>query len=214
MCVKIKAHENLIYTLGQGFDGIEGYSESFNMTNNKKTVKIDLVNPEDTNEFDSFINESPYIYYAENSDMLTIYDTVKTYKSIISIILLLIVLMLLSNIINANTADALLRKDEFLFLRHIGLSRKQEKKIHLSENLIVCAIATLGGCVLGTLLGNVLGNSLLMLYADETCLVIDLINILICSIYMVVFGIISTLFSKTRINLRFSCKIALLFHFK
>lgn len=188
---------HLIYTLGQGFDGIEGYSESFNMSNNEKIVKIDLVDPEDTKEFDSFINESPYLYCDENSDMLAIYDTVKTYKSIITIIILLIVLMLLSNIINTNTADAMLRKDEFLFLRHIGLSRKQEKKIHLAENLIISMIATIWGCILATLLGNLLGNSLLKLYTDEICLAVDLISILICSIFMVVLGIISTVFSKT-----------------
>lgn len=189
---------HLIYTLGQGFDGIEGYSESFNVSGGEKIVKIDLIDIENTEKFDSFINESPYLYCDESSELLLIYDTVKTYKTIITIIILLIVIMLLSNVINTNTADAILRKGEFIFLRHIGLSRKQEKKIHLDENLIISMISTIWGCILGTVLGNVLGNWLLMLFTDEICLAVDWVNILICSVFMVVLGIISTIFSKNK----------------
>ena len=190
---------HLIYTLGGKLDGIKGFSEEFNAISSDYDVKIDLKDSENTEEFDKYINDVNYIYYDQHYEPMLIYNTVKSYRIVVSTFIILVLLMYLTNIINVNKADMLIRKKEFKILQHIGLSIKQKRKILLSENMISCVIAIILGSILGTITGNILIYIILLLYNDiKTTFVIDWLSILACGLTLIIFSVLTTQISKER----------------
>ena len=189
----------LIYALGGDFDGIEfGFSEDFNTMHSEYLVKIDLKDVANTEEFDKYINDVNYIYYDEHYDAMLVFKTVKSYKIIVTAFIVLVLLMYLTNIINVNKADFLIRKNEFKILRHIGMSKKQLNKVLLSENLIGSIIAVLLGSILGTIVGNLLIYTVFSMEDIKYNISVDFVSIAICIFTMIIFSICSTVFTKNK----------------
>lgn len=189
---------HIIYMLGGSFDGINGYSDEFNTYSFDYRVKIDLKDLSDTEEFDDYINNALFTYYDEHSSAMQVYNTVKTGRMIINVFILLILLVYLTNIININKADYIIRKKEFQILRHIGMSQRQHNKILLSENFIAGCIGLIFGCILGTITGNIICYNILLLFEAKPYICIDYAGIIICTTAMLIFNTLTTLLSKVR----------------
>lgn len=189
---------HVIYMLGGTFDGINGYADEFTTFSTDCRVKIDLKDLSDTEEFDEYVNNVLFTYYDEHYSAMQVYNTIKTGRMIIDIFILLILLVYLTNIININKADYIIRKKEFQILRHIGMSQRQHNKILLSENFIAGCIALIFGCILGTITGNIICYYILLLLEAEPYICIDYAGIIICVIAMFIFNTLTTLLSKVK----------------
>ena len=181
----------MIYELGGDFDGITTIPEGYNSRSSDYCMRIDLKENINTSSLDDYINKVPYVYDDNLSVANTIYSTIKAYKYIITAFILIVLIMYLTNVINVNRADVLIRKKEFEIMRHIGMSKKQQGVILLSESLISSIIALIFGSILGTIGGYFL--SLIMLIdVKKPEFIIDWISIIICGVVLILFSIITT----------------------
>ncbi|MGN0436063.1 MAG: FtsX-like permease family protein, partial [Wujia sp.] len=137
-----------------------------------------------------------YVFQSDISELRQLKSKNNTVKSIVMIIAAMFFLVFVSNCLNVNRADSILRRNEFEIMRTLGMSRKQEKKIHFYENFIAAGLSTIIGCIVGVIVGWAFT---FVIFAGETSIrvneAIDWRSILITVIAMILFVMVTTFFA-------------------
>lgn len=158
-------------------------------------LKVALSDDISTKTFDEYIKHSTGIYVDIAAIERKVASSLNAVKSIITVFILLLLAIFITNVINVNRAEMLLRKDEFRVMRCIGMSYKQESKVLYSESFITICISIIIGSIIGTLFGW--GAFKIMFWdAININYAVDWISILISVAALVVFSVLTTFLSR------------------
>lgn len=183
-----------IYELGGDLDVLESSTEGYDIVANDYLLKIKLAANKSTKSFDTYISDSNHYYndYSEYAKQMV--NTIKAVKYIATMFIVILMLIFITNVINTNRAQLLLRKNELYIMRVIGMSYKQESRILYSESLIMTVTAWIIGVLAGVGAGYAMVT--LMLIDESVKLSVDWVSLLVSAVFIMSFSILSVFLSR------------------
>lgn len=143
---------DFVYELDDGFDGFDwcesGYSRMYMVDMH---LLIKLSTQQTTKKFDTYLTEVPY-YYDNYFDIeQDIADKLEIIRFIAGMVLVLFLAIFVTNVVNVNRSEMLLRKRELQMMRIVGMSYKQESRMLYSESVIAGVLSFIIGSAAGML---------------------------------------------------------------
>lgn len=185
---------NYIYCIGQGEALSETYAKEGYIEYYNGMVAVFLDLDKDTYKFENYVYNTYYSYYDELAEVKEALNSIKITTMVAGVVGTLVLLMFLTNVINFQKAQMMVRREEFAILRSIGMSLKQKKKMLFAENSIAIFIAFVIGNVLGYYFSRQITTFLM--FDEEGPVRYGITGVLISFIALAAIGFVITFFTK------------------
>lgn len=189
--IRTEHRYNYFYCIGDGDVLEENDFEDNYISYYSGRVFVFLDADRDTYKFDNYVYNSYHFYNDERGYYMTIFRTVRSITMVAVVAGALVLLIFLTNIINFQKAQLLVRQEEFSILRSIGMSLKQKRKMLLAENLVAIIFSFIAGNILGYF-GYVYISRLFIMDFEDVKLPSGIMGVVISFVALMAIGIFVT----------------------